>query len=192
MLASVQECVEFIEGYLRRFGRPVTDKLQPGVSIKVAQDSFNALHLTPPSDLVALYTCHDGIKIKKGDSLDDAHFFPGFYWLSLSDALNTYKAFFSDPRWSKSWLPFFGNGGGDFFAVVCEENSRNFGSIVGYRVGQLEQSIQFENILSMMQTISRCYELGLYFLSGGYLEADDFKAAMIAKELNPNLGYYKD
>lgn len=192
MLTSIQQCVEFIEGYLRRFDRPVIERLQSGVSIKVIHDSLNALHLAPPSDLVALYTCHDGTKIKKGDSLDDAHFFPGFYWLSLSDALNTYKAFFSDPRWRKSWLPIFGNGGGDFFAVICEENSPDFGSIVGFRVGQLEQPIKFEDILSMLQTVSRCYEQGLYFLSNGYLEADDLKAAMIAKELNPNLGYYKD
>ena len=192
MLASVQECVELIENYLRRLDRPITNKLQSGVSSEVVKDAFNAAHLTAPSGLIALYSCHDGTKIKKGDSLDDAHYFPGFYWLSLSDAFNVYKAFFADTRWSKSWVPIFGNGGGDFFAVICEEGSPNFGSVVGFRVGQLEQPIQFENILSMMQFISRCYELGLYFLDNGYLEADDFKAAIVAKALNPNLSYYRD
>ncbi|MGF6495505.1 hypothetical protein ABIE56_003704 [Luteibacter sp. 621] len=192
MLNSIQECVDRIDSHLRDFHRPVMSKLLPGIAKEVIQGALVERALVPSSDLAALYACHGGTDVRPGDGLDNVHYFPGFYWLSLEDALLTHLSFADDRRWSSAWLPIFGNGGGDFFAVDCDGASSTFGAVIGFRLGEVDAPVQFASMGSMMRSVAKCYDLGIYFLSDGYLEADDFKAELVAKEFNPYLSYYAD
>jgi cell wall assembly regulator SMI1 len=189
MLASTYECVQGIEARLRELHRSVIDKLLPGVS----QDSISLLlkscGLDAPDGLVALYAIHDGTGVEEGEPLDDIHFFPGFYWLSLADAVEIYRSISPDVLWDDSWFPVFSNGGGDFYAVICDENSPNFGSVVGFLLGSEVQSIEFQSVLTMLRTSAECYERGVYFLDGEYLESRDAEAAQVAKLMNPDITY---
>lgn len=191
MQVSISGCIKFIDAYLQNLNRYVVKRLRPGLPEGALKEALAVRNLSIPDGLASLYACHDGINLEAGDSLDDAHYFPGFYWLSSGDALRTYDAVVRDSRWNDSWIPIFGNGGGDFFAVCCDAAESDFGSVIGFRVGDIEQPIQFDSVLSMMRSLQRCYELGVYFVSEGFLEADDLKADLIAKEFNPGLAYYE-
>lgn len=189
---SVQLVVDDITAHLRRLNRPIVSLLNSGSTPSHVSNVLIGLGLTAPDDLIGLYSCHDGTKVIKGDILDDLHFFPGFYWLSLADASSSYKTFRLDLRWDRAWFPIFGNGGGDFYAVVCDRKSPFFGGVVGFILEEVDHPIEFESISTMLQTISRCYTEGAYFLANGYLEANDMQATKVAKELNSRLEYYSE
>ncbi len=124
--------------------------------------------------------------------MDDKHFFPGFIFLALDDAIDTYTSISEDYRWMPDWFPVFGNGGGDFYAVICDPSSKDFGAVVGFIVGETEQPLEFESIYTMLETILDCFSGGVYYVSDqGFLEADDLSAVLIAKKHNPNLEIYR-
>lgn len=52
---------------------------------------------------------------------------PGFYLLSLQEAIASYKVFVSDARWRTGWFSVFADGGGDFYVVDfdCRHQSLN-------------------------------------------------------------------
>jgi len=191
MTSHIQDCIDNIRLHLRKLNRSVVDLLQEGESPNKIREIFEAEGLAVHNDVIEMYSHFNGTKIVKGDSLDDVHFFPGFYWMSLLDALNTYRAFRSDSRWNPSWFPIFGNGGGDFYAVVSDRNSASFGGVIGFILGEDEHPVEFESLMIMLKSISCCYDQKVYFEKSGYLEANDIEAMQIAKKLNSNLPYYE-
>jgi len=192
MPPHIEQAIERVLDRLRRLGLPVVDLIQPGRPIKHIREAFAGVGLVAPDDLLALYAYRDGTKVAKGDLLDDLHLFPGFYWLSLKDAFNSYKAFYQDPRWNRDWFPVFGNGGGDFYAAMCNKSSAGHGSIVGFRLGETDHAVEFKDLPTTLGWIDRCYVDGVFFLKNGYLESNDRAAILVAKELNPGLPYYGD
>jgi cell wall assembly regulator SMI1 len=167
------------------------DLLQAGQDPDDISSIFRTIGLEPTQELVALYSYHDGTEVKVGVLLDDIHYFPGFYWLSLGDAFHCYRAFRDDSRWHPSWVPIFANGGGDFYAVICDKTSKNFGAVVTFTLNHGHE-IEFQSVSTFMETVSACYREGAYFLDNGWLEADDSAALMIAKRLNPDAALYSD
>ena len=192
MLPSIQQGIERVLAHLQSLNRPVVQLIQPGLPIKEVRQTFASVSVVAPEDLLALYAYRDGTKMKKGDLLDELHLFPGFYWLSLKDAVNSYRAFYKDPRWNKSWFPIFGNGGGDFYAFVCDVESPDHGSIVCFLLGETDHLVEYKDLPTMVGWIDRCYRDGVFFLQGVYSESNDKAAIMLAKEMNPGLPYYED
>jgi hypothetical protein len=72
----------------------------------------------PANEVVALYGWGNGTNAPAVTPLDDIHFFPGFYLMSLEEALVSYAAFCHDDRSQPDWLPLFANRGGDFYAAA--------------------------------------------------------------------------
>ena len=185
--------LDAIVSHLSDLDRPVVDLLQPGLATEEVAATLKSLSVTPPNELFGLYGWCNGTKVLKGDNLDDLHFFPGFYFLSLEDALKTYLAFESESRWNKKWFPLFANGGGDFYAISCSIAKCDHGEITGFLLGEAEQVVEFESLVAMIATVRKCYDTGVYWVSeAGYLEADDRRQAQIAKQLNPHLAIYNE
>lgn len=141
--------------------------------------------LDTPADLEDLYSWRNGTRVEAGSDLDSVQFFPGFYLLSLDDALENYEGFRRDSRWDSAWLPVFANGGGDFYAVNTAEGS---GPIIGFIIDQSEHPVEYEGLGAMLETLADCFTEGVCFVDDrGYLEMDDRRHAAIARRHNANL-----
>lgn len=163
-------------------------RLNKGLERNEMNGRVSPFQLSPPADFFELYECIDGTHVSEGDMLDDIHFFPGFYFLSLTDVLSIYNAVHRDSRWESSWLPVFANGGGDFFCVECDMQAEKYGNIIGFLLGEPEQFVHYVSLSSMMSTIKECFEKAAYFVATeGYLEIDMEEEQKIARRHNPGL-----
>lgn len=168
---------------LHELRRDVAAKLNPRLTGKKIEEAFQQRGIAAPEALVAIYLWHNGTKVNPGDLLDDLHFFPGFYLLSLEDSLKSYDAFKNDERWDRRWFPVFANGGGDFYAVDCQS-----GEVVGFILGEPEQEVEYECLGAMIKTLRECFEKGIFYVSDeGYLESDDQRHLEIARKHNPRI-----
>jgi len=105
--------------------------------------------------------------------------------MSFEEILEVYGAISKDKRWDKYWLPIFANGGGDFYAVICDRSSPNFGQIVGFILGEPEQIVEFSSISTMFSTLERAFTDGAFFFADRKLKADYAKMRAIAREIQP-------
>jgi cell wall assembly regulator SMI1 len=117
--------------------------------------------------------------------------FPGFYFLSLEDAVANYRAFVADPRWTPGWLPLFANGGGDFY--VTDVSGEPAGVVRHFRIEESEHPVEFLTIGSMLATVAAGFERAIFFVDAdGYLEMDDLAYADLAAQLNPGVPWWVD
>ena len=107
-----------IETALQRLDRQaLLRSLQAGLSAEDVRSSIGAVALPSSPVLEALYGWRNGTSTTGDVTLDDIHILPGFYLLSIEDAIASYRAFVTDSRWRPGWLPLFANGGGDFYVL---------------------------------------------------------------------------
>jgi hypothetical protein len=182
----VEHSLERIVAALAKLGRTeVLRRLLPGVPVETIRERFRGVGLQASSGLVALYSWHGGTAVTAGTSLDDVQFFPGFWFLSLDDAIANYVAFRDDMRWNSSWFPVFANGGGDFYAVWIREQGE---PVVGFLVDEAEHPVEYASLASMCGTLADCFEEGVFYVDGrGFLEMDDARHADIARRNNPDV-----
>jgi hypothetical protein len=171
---------------LKKLQRPVVELLRPGHSVGVISQKLAACGLEPSRELEELWSWRNGTLVAEGTILDDLHFFPGFYLMSLEDSVEQYSIMRDDARWSSCWLPIFANGGGDFYATVLGRSQEEAAPVVGFVLGADEQDEEYRSIGSMFRTLRDCYEQGVFWLTDdGYLEMDDLKYVAIARIHNP-------
>jgi hypothetical protein len=185
----MEQSLERIAAALARLGRTeVLRRLLPGVPVETIFERLRAVGLEPSDGLLELYSWRGGTRVDPGMPLDDVHFFPGFWFLSLEDAIADYAAFREDPRWNPSWLPVFANGGGDFYAVWLHGGAE---SVVGFLIDHSEHPVEYEDLSAMCRTLADCFDEGAFFRDErGYLEMDDMRHAEIARRNNPNVALW--
>lgn len=181
-------------GALTRRGRVVLLKrLRPGREAVSVLDTLAARALSAPPALVEILECHDGTDANGEVTLDEIHLFPGFYLLSFPDAVSNYDAFLESARWDRAWFPVFANGGGDFYAVVCDDAREDYGSVVHFRIEDSDHPIEFASLESMLQTLATAFDRGVFYVDdNGYLEMDDVKFAALAASLNDDVPYWSE
>lgn len=182
-----------IKDWLVEHNRPVVPLLQEGLSIDDIGSITEDLTIRLPTDLKELYTWHNGTDKTDGYILGDVDFFPGFHFLPLEDAIAHYWKFVKDLRWEASWFPVFGNGGGDFFVVQCQEIPMEHAPVLGFMIGTDQIEIEYQSIESMLHTLSECYKRGIYHLSPeGYIESSIHEEAIVSNIINPGLSRWID
>lgn len=159
---------------LARLGRDaLLRRLRPGLEQAVVERLLGLRRLTAPPGLVDLYSALDGTETTD-TTLGDIYFFPGFYLLSLQHALADYDAFTPDARWDPSWLPVFTDGGGDFYAIACNQHKATFGEVIHYRIEYAEQEMVSQSLASFFRTLRVAFETSIIYVDvGGHLEMDD-------------------
>lgn len=172
------------EGLVRLDRRVLLAALCPGVSGAHTRSLLEASVVPSSPQLEALFHWRNGTELQSGAALGDLHLFPGFYFLSVEDAVADYQAFVSDPRWSPGWLPVFANGGGDFYVV----DLAGAGEVRHFRVDASEHPVEFLSLESMLYTIAAGFERGVFFVDeDGYLEMDDVPFGSLSAVLNLTL-----
>ncbi|MGI8806586.1 MAG: SMI1/KNR4 family protein [Acidimicrobiales bacterium] len=181
-----------LEAALTRLDRHgLLQALRPGLSGAEVQERLGSVGLKSNAELEALYGWGDGTSTKGVAAVGDIHMFPGFYLLSLEDAIANYRAFVTDRRWSSGWLPIFANGGGDFYVV--DLGSQDERSVRHFRIDESEHPIEFSSIKNMLRTLTQAFERGVFFVdAGGYLEMDDLVFGTLAAELNPHIVWWTE
>ncbi|NML04557.1 SMI1/KNR4 family protein [Sphingomonas sp. G-3-2-10] len=169
--------------------RLIADRPRPGTS--AAFLTLSSLGLDCPADLSALYGLIGGFDTPTSATIGEITLFPGYYMLSLDEAVETYRSISADEQWDRRWLPFLASGGGDFYAVICDEPSHDHGAVVGFLLGEPEQTVEFSTIGAMLETISAAYSEGVFYLTGDHhLKADYPKMRGIARRVQPNFVEY--
>lgn len=191
MMTDLPLAMSRIEIGLERLDRgALLTALRPGLGPDEVRRLLKAEGLPIEVPVEALYAWRDGTQTA-GVTLDDIHLFPGFYLLSLEDAIANYRAFVADPRWGSGWLPLFANGGGDFYVV--DLGGQPSGSIRHFRIEEREHPVEFRSLPDMTSTLAAAFERGLFFVDpDGYLEVDDLRFASLAAELNPGVAWWTD
>src|SRR6202011_2909454 len=101
-------------------------------------------------ELESIYQWRNGTKAVEGDLLEDLYFFPGFYFLSIEEAVQTYYEREGSPQWRKAWFPLFADGAGDFYIVPCAKKKLNASRVIGFLHGEPEQKAEYESVTAMM------------------------------------------
>lgn len=181
-----------VETAVQRLDRLVLQQaLQPGLPAEAVSDALGevGLHATP--ELETLYAWRNGTSTAGIAAVDDIHLFPGFYLLSLEDALANYRAFVTDSRWTTGWLPLFANGGGDFYVV--DLGSPPAAPVRHFRIDESEHPIEFNSLGALLTTLAEAFERDIFFVDpSGYLEMDDVAFGELAAELNPDVGWWRE
>jgi hypothetical protein len=165
-------------------------RLLPGLPRDEVARRLEQAGVAPATCLVELYSWRGGTRVEPGTPLDDVQFFPGFYFLSLDDAIADYRAFRDDARWNPEWFPIFANGGGDFYAVVVNEEKC---PVVGFIIDEDEQSIEYESLDAMIATLAEDFAEGAFFVDDrGYLEMDSRRHGEIARAHNPTVALWDE
>jgi cell wall assembly regulator SMI1 len=179
-----------VENALAELGREkLLGRLRAGRSTDEIRRNLDMVGLKSSESLETLFGWHDGTDTSDA-ILDDIHMFPGFYLLTLDDALANYGAFVDDPRWQRGWLPLFANGGGDFYVLDSVEVGD--GPVRHFRIDEMEHPVEFSSIASFLAVIATCFEGGVFFVdASGYLEMDDQAFAAVAGRVDPTVQWWK-
>jgi cell wall assembly regulator SMI1 len=186
--ASIAETFSAIVASLERLRRPAARLLQPGLTRPQIATIEARLPFKLTRELVSLYRTTNGTPLKKGSTVDQLSFFPGYYLLSLEDAATEYRQKRSAPQWKKGWFPLFANGAGDYYAVPCAPTSPG---VIGFLRGEPDQPVEYASVTSMFATLAECFATGAFFVRKGDFGIDDDKHRRVAIKLNPRLALWE-
>jgi len=167
--------------------RPVVNYLQPGLSREYLLNATNELPDTFPDELVEMYLWKNGTHISSELITDQVCFFPGYYFLSIEDALYEYTQLISisncpdiieDIKWNKYWFPVFSNAAGDFYSVCLGDvyNKSNVLKCFSYDLPFGQEA--FATLSALMKTVYDCYREDIFYLG------EDNLLKMNRKEFN--------
>lgn len=171
-MPTTDQLIENIFHYIENLGCSSKIKRPYGINLDRYVDLFIENKLDIPSEISKVYAICNGTFTEEGDKIGELQFLPGYFWMNIFESFLTYKNLIKETHWKKSWLPLFGNGGGDFYAIICDSKSNDFGSIVGYLRGETDHLVEFENLIKFIQTIEKSYADGAFYALEGNLECD--------------------
>jgi hypothetical protein len=182
------EHLDRILAHLRRLDRPSADLLQRALTPAEIEALAAELPFSLTEEVERLYQWRNGTKAEPGDTLDDLHFFPGFYFLSLEEAIESYAEKEDAEQWHKGWFPLFANGAGDFYVVPCKRKKVASTEVIGFLHGEPEQIAEYESLETMTETLEACFREGVFYVDEDEtLEMDDDRHAEIAHRYNPRI-----
>ncbi|HEY6556224.1 MAG TPA: hypothetical protein VI072_03085 [Polyangiaceae bacterium] len=120
-------------------------------------------------------------------------FYPGFYLVSLEEACEVFKERERAPQWRRGWFPLLEDGAGDSFVVPCKKKQTDRAPVIGFIHGEPEQSVEYIDVTTMMETFADCFAQGAFLLDeDGSLEIDDDLHRQIARRHNPGVAEWQD
>jgi len=189
MITALEQIVE----HLRVLGRKAPTLLQAPLSPGEIETLVSGLPFLLTRELETIYQWHNGTEAAEGDLLDDLYLFPGAYFLSLEEAVQTYHERKQSPQWQENWFPLFADGGGDFYLVTCSLSKLDSGEIIGFIHGEPDQSVEYENVTALARTIEAALAAkAIYLDTDNSLDFDDERYAEIARAMNPGVPEWQD
>jgi hypothetical protein len=184
-MSKIHETLDRILDHLQQLKRPVVSRLQQGLSRKQIIKNASNVKLRLPDSAIDLLGWRNGTDLSAGKTLGELSFFPGYYLMSVEEAVSDYASLSRNTLWDKSWFPLFCSGGGDFYAIVCNQDHATDGAIVDYFRDDFDHEIEYVSLTAMLATIEACYQSGAFYTdTDGYLSVNDAQRRSIAAIMN--------
>ena len=180
--------LEKIGKWLETYYQPAARSLQPGLSREQVQPLLKDLPLTIPGELYNLYSWHNGQqRIGPG-----AEFIPAYSFLSLQDALKTYRDMRElsiniqgDETWPSYFFPIL-SFQDSFYVVLC--GGEKPGTVLDLLLEDPEPGTAYPTIAVFMQEIAENFDAGAYYIDDeGEFNTDDDKIQKVFKKYHPAL-----
>jgi len=186
--APLFDSLDAIVAHLRDLGRRVPDLLQAGLAEQEVRRWQAGLPFAFTRELAAIYQWRNGTRALPGDILDELNFFPGYYFMSIDEAVRTFRERESAPQWRKGWFPLFADGAGDFYIVPCSKRTIDSSPVIGFLHGEPLQVPEYESITAMTRTLEAAFSEGAFYLDADdTLEINDERYQLIANRFNPGI-----
>ncbi len=185
--ASFQSNLQKIELGSVEIGRQQTlDSLLPGIGPDPVRSTLNAAGFKSTPDLESWFGWHNG---SSASTIGVAQILPGYYQLSVDEAVATAATFREFPGWNGAWLPLLADGGGYFYLV--DQSVGPDGPVREFMHDQAEYPIQYSSLATFVATVAEAYEQRVFTNHpDGYLEAEDVVFERIAAEKNPGIEWW--
>ncbi|WP_152514365.1 SMI1/KNR4 family protein [Nocardiopsis valliformis] len=148
--------IEVLMGKLSLLGRPVVGQLVPGSNQSRVSEFLGS---DVPDDVKTWFAWCDGVDCRAGQSQDDINIIPGYYPLSLVEAMEVKSDHEGDPVLDGSWIPLLGGGGGDMYAALWSPGQDPV--VAGSLVGEMTE-IEFSSLGQAVRFFNECYEAGAF------------------------------
>lgn len=200
MISTLTDALKRILSWLQQNQLECAELLQPGLTTEEINEKVSGLPFQLPKEVYELYQWHNGTS-------SDTEFFPGYWFIPLELAVETYyenmsiegknkKSYEKDNNldklpyvecWNQYWFPLF-ELDGQVYLLACNDNPQDTATVWNYFPEFVHPELRYENLTAMMLTIAGCYETGAYYLNEeGFLEEDELQAAQIRRKHNPRL-----
>ena len=192
---KIEKLLESIEEFLERNNFPLLSKLAPGISSdKISPRNFNG---EIPEDMKILYRWRNGIKPEFNKELiGRLTLFSGGVPIAIEKVWWFQDTMGGDSEgWSRSNIPIFESGGGDFYLINCEPADPEYGRILYYSPGAVdfESNISmYDSLFTLLKTTYESYKIGVYTIDDRDMLAVDYpRERAVARELNPKSKYWR-
>lgn len=156
-----------------RLGRHEALKhLLPGLGERQIRQEFSACGLVASEGTLSLYSWHNGSDPNSPNEIGDLTIIPGFYLLTLEEAVQLRETFLDDPRWRPDWVPFMADGGRDFY--VSSGSLGSDGEVLHFCIDEVETPTLSKSMSEFLEKIAHCFSAGIFFVDDeGLYEMDD-------------------
>lgn len=183
---DTSEAAKALFDRLAELGWPLASKTRAGLTREHVTNTIAALGLDCPEGVIEFYAWADGLDEPPGALIGEIAVFPGYYWLSLEEAATAYASLSPSEDWHRTWFPIFASGGGDFYAVICDRASADFGQVVGFLRGETDQIVEFASLTTMLRTMAEAYARGAFTIEGREVAGDFALMRPIAQLAQPD------
>ena len=179
--------LERIEKWLAVNYPQASRTLRPGLSREQIRQELKDLPLAIPEEMYSLYGWHNG----QEPTGKEAELIPAYTFLSLREAVNTYREMRSlgDESWPDNYFPIL-SFEGSFYVVLCGGDKPDKpGSVLDILLESLDSpSTAYPSIASFMQEIAEYFDSGAYYMDAeGYLTVNRDKLIPVFKKYHPAL-----
>jgi len=193
----LQHILESLEDYWRKIDFPLLSRLGAGVH----ENSFTPVNFDGvlPDELKVLYKWKNGIKPEFArDPIGRQTLFNGGIPMALASVWQVQGLLGGDDDqgWSRSKIPIFESGGGEYYLLDCDASTAEFGRIIFYNPGSVDYELTigiYDSLVTLFQSVLKAYEDDLFRVGDhGYLEVSDYnKLSRLKKEFNPQSDYWR-
>lgn len=180
--------------YLKSIDHPSLSNMKEGLGDDVINGFEKQFKVNLPEYLKAAYRVYNGADMDD-KTIGELYLFPNGIFLPLEEALEIYDYNKTDKYWPETYFPIFTSGGGDYLVVQLEAG-QDQNRIYLYSPSNVDFEIItsfYDNPDSMIDSIIRCYEKGVYFIKDGMTDwsLTPSDEARVCKDLNPRSEYWK-
>ncbi|MGX1314763.1 hypothetical protein RKD24_004882 [Streptomyces calvus] len=165
----LEERIQELWAQAERIGRPVVAHRNPGVSAEFLERCFG---VSVPHDVAVWFGWCNGIAYHPNQTQDEAALVPGYEPLTAEESAALRGEYPEDPVLGSRWFPFLGTGGGDFYAVT-ENRETKCSPVVSVMIGEATR-IAANSLDELLDIFIECFDSGIFYNDAdGSFQADD-------------------
>jgi hypothetical protein len=192
---ALEQLLDSLDEFWEKNDVPLLSILGPGIDIdRIEPRNFNGVL---PKDLKTLYRWRNGVKPEfAAELIGRLMLFKGGIPMTIEEIWWVQDTMGGDNTgWSKSNIPIFESGGGDFYLLNCDDKTSDYGQIIYFSpvAVEFEKSISvYDSLITLFQTTYECYKSGIYkFDDQQMMVVDHAQLKKVAHHLNPESKYWR-